>query len=156
MNVPSNYVLSITRTIKAPRPIVWRCWTEAELLKQWFCPKPWSVPEADIEIKAGGRMNIVMAGPNGERMENIGSYLEVAPLERLVFTDAYSEGFMPRPTSFMTGIVELSDDGEDQTKMIWSARHSNEDDVKKHLEMGFEAGWNAAADQLNTLAQSIS
>ncbi|WP_033405544.1 SRPBCC family protein [Kiloniella laminariae] len=153
-NTP-DYTLSITRIIDAPRSLVWSCWTEAERLKQWYCPKPWSVPEADLDARPGGRMNIVMAGPDGERIETVGSFLEVVPQQRLVFSDSHSEGFMPRPDSFMTGVVELSDEGTNRTRMIWSARHASAESKQQHLEMGFESGWNKAADQLNELTQSL-
>lgn len=147
--------LSITRVIEAPREVVWRCWTEGALLKQWFCPKPWRVASVDMEVRAGGRMNNVMEGPNGERMENVGSFLEVQPGERLVFTDGYAEDFMPRPDSFMTGVVELSDAGAGGTQVVWSARHATQETKQRHLEMGFEQGWSAAAEQLNELAKSV-
>ncbi|WP_370335290.1 SRPBCC family protein [Parvularcula marina] len=147
--------LVIERIIDAPRHNVWRCWTEAELLKQWFCPKPWHVPEADFDLRPGGRMNTVMAGPNGERHENFGIWLEIVPEERLVFTDAYREGFMPAPSHFMTGFVELSDTDDGGTKMIWGARHNEEATMKTHLEMGFEDGWKAASAQLDELARQL-
>ena len=49
--------LTLTRRIAAPRGIVWRCWTEPELIRQWFCPKPWNLVEADFDLRPGGRMN---------------------------------------------------------------------------------------------------
>ncbi len=84
----TDLTLSIQRAIDAPRTLVWRCWTETELLAQWFCPKPWRVSQADMDIRSGGRMNTVMEGPDGERIENVGSFLEVGERQRLVFTDA--------------------------------------------------------------------
>ena len=46
--------LVLTRVLDAPRDKVWRCWVEPELLKQWFCPKPWYVSEARIGLRPGG------------------------------------------------------------------------------------------------------
>lgn len=151
------FTLEIERVIEAPRDVVWQCWTRAELLKQWYCPAPWKVTSAEIDLKPGGRMNCVMEGPNeGERHDVVGCLLEVVAQERLTFTDAYTEGFMPRANPFMTGYVRLSDHGDGETKMVWGARHTSAEDKQKHLEMGFEKGWNAAADQLNELAKSMS
>ncbi len=147
--------LEIARMIGAPRAVVWRCWTEPALFQQWFCPAPWSVPEADFDLRPGGRMNTVMAGPNGERVENVGCYLEVLPQERLVFTDAFAEGFAPRPNPFMTGYVTLADAG-DATRMVWGARHATEADRDRHLEMGFETGWPIVAGQLDARARSLA
>ncbi len=148
--------LEIIRTIQAPRHAVWRCWTETDLVKQWYCPKPWTVPEADFDLRVGGRMNTVMAGPNGERFDNNGIFLEIVDGERLTFTDAYSEDFVPRKSAFMTGYVELSDTPDGGTRLVWGARHSSEADRDKHLEMGFKEGWKAASAQLGDLARSIT
>lgn len=148
--------LKIERTIHAPRAVVWRCWTETELLRQWFCPKPWSVPEADFAVRPGGRMNVTMAGPNGERHDMTGSFLEVVPGQRLVFTDSLAEDYMPQANPFMTGFVELSDNPDGTTSMAWGARHATEEAVKQHLDMGFEAGWDAAAKQLDELARTTA
>ncbi len=148
----NGLTLILDRLIAAPRAVVWRCWTEANLLEQWYCPAPWRATEAELDLRVGGRMNCVMQGPAGERVEVVGCFLEVIDRERLTFTDAYTEGFKPRPSSFMTGFVHLSDEGEGQTRMIWGARHSNLEDAQKHLDMGFEDGWTAASAQLETLA----
>lgn len=152
-----EFTLEIERVIGAPRAVVWRCWTEADLLMRWYCPAPWKVTKAELDPKPGGRMNFVMVGPNdGERHEVTGIFLEVVPHERLTFTDGYSEGFMPRADPFMTGYVRLSEYGDGQTKMVWGARHTSAEDKQKHVDMGFEQGWNAAAAQLDELAKSIA
>ena len=151
-----EHSLTLVRTLAAPRSAVWRCWTETELLKQWFCPKPWTVPEADFDLRVGGRMNTVMAGPNGERFEGLGMWLTIEPMRRLVFTDAYTEGFVPTAHPFMTGVVQLADAANGHTHMTWSARHATAEAKAKHLEMGWEAGWNAATDQLDALAQTLA
>ncbi len=149
------YTLEIERVIDAPRQVVWRCWTEPDLFKRWYCPAPWQVTAADIDLKAGGRMNCVMEGPEGEQMDIVGMLLEVVPEERLTFTDGYAEGFMPRADPFMTGYVRLADADGGKTAMVWGARHTSEEDRQKHLEMGFEQGWDAAAGQLNELAKTL-
>jgi uncharacterized protein YndB with AHSA1/START domain len=100
-------------------------------------------------------MNTVMAGPNGERMENKGMWLEIAPMRRLVFTDAFTEGFVPAAQPFMTGVVELADALGSGTHFTWSARHANAQATAQHREMGWEVGWSAATDQLDALAQTL-
>lgn len=149
--------LVITRTIAAPRAAVWRCWTEPELLKRWYCPKPWRVKEASLDLRPGGRMNTVFEGPAGERHDNKGVFLEIVPMERLVFTDAFTEGFVPKDGApFMTGFVHFSDAPDGGTIMRWGARHWTADDRAKHEAMGFHDGWTAAATQLDDLAQELT
>ncbi|MGL5362112.1 MAG: SRPBCC family protein [Bosea sp. (in: a-proteobacteria)] len=151
-----SHHLSITRTIPAPRAIVWRCWTDPELLKQWYCPKPWRVTEASLFLRPGGRMNTIFAGPGGERHDNQGIFLEIGPLQRLVFTDAFSEGFMPKEGQpFMTGFVDFSDALDGATVMQWGARHWSAEAKEQHEKMGFHEGWGKAADQLAERARTL-
>lgn len=152
---PAAHELSITRTIEAPRAAVWRCWTEPDLLKQWYCPKPWYVSHVEQDIRPGGASLVVMNGPNGEENRWPGQFLEVREGERLVFTDAFEGGWRPSGKPFMVGFVELRDLPGGKTQIVWGARHWSEEDKQAHLAMGFEQGWNAAADQLNELAKSI-
>ena len=152
-----SHDLSITRTIAAPRAAIWRCWTDPELLKRWYCPKPWRVTEASLDLRAGGRMNTVFEGPDGERHDNKGIFLEIVPMERLIFTDAFTEGFMPKDGApFMTGFVHFSDAPGGGTAMRWGAHHWSAEDKAKHEAMGFHDGWNVAATQLDELAQEIA
>ena len=98
--------LILDRQVAASPAAVWRCWTEADLLKQWFCPAPWSVPEAEIDPTPGGIFRTVMAGPGGERVEEpAGCVLEAVPERRIAFTDSLGPGFRPRAGGFMTAVV---------------------------------------------------
>lgn len=156
MTEKNDLTLSISRSIGAPRSIIWRCWTDNTLLAKWFCPMPWRVTHAELDVRVGGRMNTVMEGPHGEHIENTGCFLDVARGERLIFTDAFAEDFMPQSASFMTGVVEFFDADHEATTMVWSARHATREAKERHQEMGFETGWNAAADQLDELARSLA
>ena len=60
MNDPRDLKLELT--LDAPREKVWRCWTEAELLKQWFAPKPYTTPHAELDVRVGGKTFVVMRG----------------------------------------------------------------------------------------------
>lgn len=151
----TQHILSITRRLATTVPTVWRCWTEADLFQQWYCPRPWTITDADIDPYPGGRMSFIMVGPDGERIEIVGCFLEVIAPTRLIFTDAFAEGFIPRPNSFMTGVVDLMALDNGETEMTWTARHATAEARQNHLDMGFEAGWSAAADQLNALAKTI-
>lgn len=146
--------LSITRHIDAPRHILWRCWTEPELLKQWFTPRPWTTPEVELDLRAGGANRLLFRGPNGEEFLNRGVYLEVVPDERLVFTDAYVDAWTPSAEPFITAIVTFADEGQG-TRYTALVRHWTEAAKKRHEEMGFHAGWGKATDQLEALAKSL-
>ncbi|MAY63409.1 MAG: polyketide cyclase [Rhizobiales bacterium] len=151
---PKDRELVLDRLIDAPRDAVWRCWTEPELLVQWFTPAPWSTKSSDIDLRPGGRFNTVMVDPDGNPHPNKGSYLEVVPGERLVFTDAMTEGFEPSENPFIVATLSFSDEGK-ATRYRAVVRHFSEEAKKKHEDMGFHSGWNAAADQLEALAKRL-
>lgn len=149
--------LMLVRTLKAPRALLWRCWTEPALLCQWFCPKPWSVTEARLDLRAGGQFFTMMAGPAGERHPNDGIYLEVVPMERLVFTDLMTTGWQPVEAGLgFTATVTFRDLPDGGTSYTALAKHRNPADSARHAEMGFEPGWGAATAQLDELAQTLA
>lgn len=151
----ARHELVLMREIDAPREKIFRAWTDPELLKQWFCPKPWGVSHAELDVRTGGSSVIVMNGPNGEVVDNRGVYLEVVPNEKIVFTDAFKTDWIPSEKPFMTGIILLEPLGDGRTKYTATARHWTEEDKKTHEAMGFHEGWGAATDQLAALVATI-
>ncbi len=151
---PNNLLL--VRTLKSPRALIWRCWTEPELLRQWFCPKPWQTIEATIDLRAGGQFYTLMAGPDGERNPSNGCFLEVVPLEKLVFTDLMSADWQPEAAFLgFTATVSFRDLPDGGTSYTALAKHRSPSDRDRHAEMGFEGGWGTAARQLDDLAMSL-
>lgn len=143
----SNHELVLTRIIDLPPRSLFRAWTEPELLKQWFCPRPWGVARATLDVRAGGICNVVMLSPEGQEFPNPGVYLEVVANRRLVFTDAYTEAWVPSAKPFMTGIIDFEDLGG-KTRYTARALHWTEADRDTHEKMGFHEGWGKATDQL--------
>lgn len=129
-----SFDLALRREIDVPREKLWRCWTEPELLKQWFCPKPWGVARAELDLRPGGCCNVTMLSPEGEELPNAGIYLEVTPNERLVFTDAYTTGWVPSAKPFMTGVITFGDLGGGRTAYTAIAKHWTAADRDQHLD----------------------
>lgn len=152
--------LVLDRLLAAAPAKVWRCWTEPSLLCQWFCPKPWSVAEAVIDLRPGGRFFTRMAGPEGESVPNEGSFLDVVPERKLVFTDMFGPDFAPldQPQSGaglpFAAIVTFTPEGTG-TRYRAVARHRTPAEAQSHQDMGFQIGWGLAADQLDALARTI-
>jgi uncharacterized protein YndB with AHSA1/START domain len=147
---PHEHELSLTRLIDAPREAVYRAWTDPELLKQWFAPLPYTTPHAELDVCPGGANLIVMKSPDGQEMPNRGVYLEVAPNEKLVFTDAFVEAWVPSAKPFMTVILTF-DDEDGKTRYTARVRHWTAEDKLTHETMGFHQGWGLCTDQLEAL-----
>ena len=152
--------LELVRVFSVPPALVWRCWTEPALICQWFCPKPWSVSEAIVDLRAGGRFFTMMRGPGGEAMPNDGSFLEVVTGKKLVFTDLFVADFAPVPAVQsgaqlgFSAIVTFEPEGAG-TRYRAVVRHRTPEDSQKHAAMGFYDGWGAAATQLEALAKTL-
>jgi uncharacterized protein YndB with AHSA1/START domain len=87
--------LIITRVLKAPRKALWRAWAEPELLKEWWCPKPWTTEVLAFDLRPGGAFHTLMKGPDGGESDNPGCFLDVADQSRLIFTSMLTAGWRP-------------------------------------------------------------
>ena len=146
--------LVLTRLINAPREKVYRAWTDPDLLKQWFAPKPYTTPVVEMDVRPGGSAYFVMRGPDGKDLPNRGVYLEVVPNEKLVSTDAYVKAWEPSEKPFMTLILTFEDEGG-KTRYTARVRHWTVTDREAHEKMGFHEGWGLCTDQLEALVAKI-
>ncbi len=128
---PADRELVLTRLIDAPREKLYRAWTEPELLKQWFAPKPWTTPVVELDVRPGGSVLFVMRSPEGQDMPNHGVYLEVVPNQRLVTTDAFTRAWEPSAKPFMLLIVTFEDEGG-KTRYTARVRHWTVEDKEAH------------------------
>jgi len=151
----ARHELSLTRIIDAPRENIFRCWTEVELVKQWFAPLPWTTSAAELDVRAGGISSVTMRSPEGEDFPNVGVYLEVVPNERIVFTDAFTSAWVPSAKPFMVGTIQLDDLGNGKTRYTATVLHWTAEDREAHEKMGFHEGWRQCTDQLAALAPTI-
>lgn len=153
-NDTADRELVLTRLLDAPAAKVYRAWTDPELIKQWFAPKPWSTPSAEVDVRPGGANTIVMRSPEGQDFPNRGVYLEVVENRRLVFTDAYTLAWEPSAKPFMTVILTFEDEGG-KTRYTARVRHWTQADREAHEKMGFHQGWGQCADQLAELLKTF-
>jgi uncharacterized protein YndB with AHSA1/START domain len=88
----SDTVLQINKTFTASREKVFQAWTKAEFLTQWFAPSDDFATEVhELDVRVGGRYRVQMKSPEG-RMHTVGgTYREIVPSKKLVFTWAWEE-----------------------------------------------------------------
>ncbi len=82
--------LVITREFDAPRDLVWKAWTNAEALAQWWGPKEFGITVHKLEFKPGGQFHYNMKAHNGFEMWGLFTYKEISAPEKLVFTNSFS------------------------------------------------------------------
>lgn len=152
--------LELVRHLTAPPALVWRCWTEPDLFRQWYAPKPFSISEVVMDLRPGGRFFMVMSGPEGQQMPNEGAFLLVEPQRQLVFTDLMTEDYSPVAAvspefgpSF-TAIMRFEPEGSG-TRYHAVARHLNAAQAKINLDLGFQEGWGRGTDQLEAFSKGL-
>jgi len=140
----------IERFIDAPARLVWDALTKPEHLKEWYMPKAWGrVARAEMDVRPGGIFSIDIATGDGREVPNLGCFLDVIPMERLVWTSMLFPGY--RPAVFddipITAIVTMESVGSG-TRYVFTALHRDEADFEKNMESGWRKGTEIATDQL--------
>lgn len=153
---PSHpFDLVISRRLQAPRAKLWQAWTEPGWLAQWWCPKPWTTEVRAFDLRPGGAFHTFMQGPAGDSSDNPGSFLDIAPQTRLVFTSLMTADWRPAtPWLAFTAVICMADEGEG-TRYTATAMHPDQATRDRHEAMGFFDGWNLCIDQLDALALQL-
>lgn len=121
----------IERTFDAPIELIWAMWTEADHFVNWYGPVGARIPNAEMDVRVGGRRHIAMEmeTPGGPmRMFFVGEYREVDPKTRLVYTESVADEDGNAMTAEQMGlpagkptetsvVVELEDLGA-RTRMV--------------------------------------
>ncbi len=156
LNPSHDRELVLARLMDATPEQLYRVWTTPELFPQWFCPKPWTAEVERMELRPGGASVTVMRGPDGEVFPNRGVYLEVEPNRKLVFTDAYTEGWVPTDGGgTMTAVITFEPQADGRTLYVARVGHPTVEKRQQHEQMGFHDGWGVVADQLEALAKTL-
>lgn len=154
MELDPKLDLELVRDLKAPKALLWQCWTDPRHLVHWFVPKPHKVASCSLDLRPGGACNTTF-DVDGTLMENNGVYLEVVPGEKLVFTDSYEAGWKPKADPFMTAIISFEELGGGVTRYRAVVRHRSPEAAESHRQMGFFDGWGTVAGQLEEFAQGL-
>ena len=153
--LPSHpFDLVVTRTIAAPARALFRCWTEPELLRQWFVPHPWGVSHAEVDLRVGGQSLVTMRDTKGNEYPNPAVFLEIVPDCRLVMANGWSDGWVPHNVTPMICILDFEPDG-DGTRHAVCVRHWSEEARDEHEHRGFRPAWNLAFDRLAAVATKL-
>ncbi|MEM7798102.1 MAG: SRPBCC domain-containing protein [Chloroflexota bacterium] len=119
----------VERVFDAPAALVWQLWTDPEHFKQWYGPKGFSIPVAEMDVQVGGKRLVAMASPDGKmKMWTTGEYTEVTPTTRLVYTESPSDDKgnvmdpadmgMPPGYPAVTEVTVVLEEANGKTKMV--------------------------------------
>lgn len=135
--------LRLTRTFAVPREEVFQAWTDPTVLREWFAPgDDYATPNAEVDLRVGGRYRIQIRSPQGKFHTVVGVYKEITPLEKLVFTWSWQEGGTDVGETLVT--VELRERGNSTELVLTHERFPTTETRDDHRK-----GWTGCLDRLS-------
>jgi uncharacterized protein YndB with AHSA1/START domain len=138
-----THVLRIERSFEASAEEVFDAWTSPEVMRRWFhCGADWDTPVAEVDLRVGGAVRIVMRRPDGRQAGAHGEYTVIDRPHRLVMSWTFDEA----PANQQ--LIELIfSEADGTTTVILTNRNIATD----HRRASQDEGWRACLDQLERL-----
>lgn len=140
-------VLHLTRLFEAPRKAVFQAWTDSGSLAQWWGPDAFTAPSVVSEPNPGGRLDIVMRGPDGVDNPMTGVFKKVVAPELIVF-ETSPVGKDGRPALLSKNEVKFTSIG-DKTRIDLAVDATGFIPEAKAMLDGMPAGWNQSLQCLD-------
>jgi len=143
--------LVLTRTLDAPRELVFRAWTEPAQLARWWGPKGFTNPVCELDPRPGGTLRIVMRAPDGAQHPMTGVFREIVIPERLVFTFVAVDN---EEQPLLEGLTQVSfAERGGKTELTVKTRAIGLVDFAGRMLQGMEAGWTQSIERLAELVR---
>src|SRR5579871_401161 len=142
----------ITREFNAPRELVFKAWTDAKQLAQWWGPRGFTNPVSEWDFQPGGRIYVVMRGPNGTDYPMGGEFREITPPERLVFTSGAFDDKGKMLFEFLHTAIFTEHDGKTKLELRSKVTMATPG-VGKYIG-GFEMGMTQSLEKLEDYLQN--
>jgi uncharacterized protein YndB with AHSA1/START domain len=142
---PSDREIVLTRTFDAPRRLVFAAMTQPEHVRHWYGCGIMTLTVCEIDLRVGGAYRFTMRAPDGVHHTLQGTYREITPPDRIVFTEGYvTEGFQSEEALVTSVFTER--DGK--TTLTVTVLHASRENRDGHLNAGMEAGAGESYDRL--------
>lgn len=136
---------------------VWRCYTEAELLDQWWAPAPWRAETKTMKFEVGGFWLYAMVSPEGQKHWGVMNYKAIETFKSINLEDGFcdEEGALNKELPISKGTIIFTSK-TNATLVEFKMKYSTEEQLKTIIEMGFEQGITACLEQLAELLNKIN
>ena len=154
VTLPSDNQILITRDFTAPARLLWRAYTEPELIKRWWSGQRGTVTSAEVDLRVGGRWRYVMTADAGFEVAFRGEYREIVPAERLVNTEVFEGLPDPDEHSSLVTLTFTEKDGRTSIEMLCEYRDQADRDAV--AASGMEEGMQESLDALEKVAAELA
>lgn len=148
--------IHVARQFSAPLPLVWKAWTTAELLDQWWAPAPWTAETQSMDFRNGGHWHYAMVSPEGDKHYAKAFYQTIVPEQSVTAKDTFSDAAGNVAEALPQNLTEqhFSATG-DQTQVDITLRFEDLKDLETTIEMGFKEGFTAGLQNLDVLLEKL-
>jgi uncharacterized protein YndB with AHSA1/START domain len=143
--------LTITRVFDAPRELVFKAWTDAKHIAQWWGPKGFTNPVCEIDARVGGMLRVHMRAPDGTIYPMKGEIRELVAPERLVFTSIAVDMAGRHLLEGVTTVTFANEGGK--TRMTLQAKAVAVVEEAGAYLQGMDAGWTQSIDKLQAFLE---
>jgi uncharacterized protein YndB with AHSA1/START domain len=155
--------LILERVFNAPRELVFRAFSEAEHLKQWWGPRGWTLPVCKVDFRPGGVWHYCMKCEDERQgdfygMESWGKavYEEIVSPEKIVYVDFFSDAEGNEVQNFPSARITMTFEEQDgKTKLVSRARYASVEALQQVMAMGMEQGIKETWDRLAEHLQAV-
>lgn len=141
MSEEPGQVVRIERAFAASPEDVFDAWTSPDVMRRWFHPAPdWDTPEAEVDLRVGGKVRVVMRRPDGTQAEAQGEYTLIDRPHRLVMTWT----FYDEPANEQ--LIELSFAESDGSTTVLMVNSGISNDERRNRQ---DVGWHGCFDELD-------
>lgn len=145
-----NKTVTVIREFNASPDLVWRAWTERDILDQWWAPKPWKAETRSMDFRVGGHWLYAMVGPDNEKHWARADYQAINPQTSFELQDSFcdEDGNKTDTAPSMHWITSFASSAQG-TKVTCVISFQSEKDLETIIEMGFREGFTAAHGNLD-------
>ena len=137
--------IEVARMIDAPREDVFQAWTDPDQLRSWWGPGEFTCPEAEVDLRPGGCYRLVMQPAGGDSFVVAGTYREVDPPARLVYTWRWETGPAADGSESLVS-VDFHERGS-RTELVLT----HTDFPASHGPAPYQMGWEGGLDKFERL-----
>jgi len=138
--VTEGHVVRIERTFAAPAEDVFDAWTSPEVMRRWLhCESDWETPEAEVDLRVGGQVRVVMRRPDGSEAGARGEYRLIERPHRLVMAWTFDD----EPSNEQLIELSFTESGDTTTVLLVNSGISTD-----QRRAGQDWGWRGCLDQL--------
>ncbi|HLA81790.1 MAG TPA: SRPBCC domain-containing protein [Thermoleophilia bacterium] len=147
---PNDTQLVATRTIGAPRALVWAAHTECGHVQKWLLgPEGWKMPVCEIDLRPGGKWRYAYEGPDGAGFQMSGEYREIQAPERLVNTERMDDS----PGEALDTMTLTEEGGH--TVVVTVVEYPSQEIRDQIIATGMMDGWAESYDRLEEYLRSM-